>query len=89
MVPRKTFDLGVHLEATGEKFRITECSNNMTIQEMKSKLELITAIPTNYQRLYYIDEGKALGFLSFPVLLSSSLHLGVRGGEGVRRSRQH
>ncbi|XP_032897149.1 ankyrin repeat domain-containing protein 60 [Amblyraja radiata] len=58
MLPRKTFDLRVHVEATGEKFRITECSNNMTIREMKSKLELITAIPTNYQRLYYIDEGE-------------------------------
>ncbi|XP_072094883.1 uncharacterized protein [Mobula birostris] len=55
---QRAFSLKVHLEETEENFQIRSCHGNMTIAQMKSKLELITGIPTNYQRLYYIDEGE-------------------------------
>ncbi|XP_069740930.1 ankyrin repeat domain-containing protein 60-like isoform X1 [Narcine bancroftii] len=58
-MPRKrTFNLRVHLEETGENFRVRGCRSDMKIGELKSKLELITAIPTTFQRLYYFDEGE-------------------------------
>ncbi|XP_062925756.1 ankyrin repeat domain-containing protein 60-like [Mobula hypostoma] len=58
MPRQRAFSLKVHLEETEENFQIRSCHGNMTIAQMKSKLELITGIPTNYQRLYYIDEGE-------------------------------
>ncbi|XP_072917608.1 uncharacterized protein [Hemitrygon akajei] len=58
MPRQRAFSLRVHLQETGENFQVRSCHDNMTIAQMKSQLELITGIPTNYQRLYYIDEGE-------------------------------
>ncbi|XP_067856789.1 ankyrin repeat domain-containing protein 60-like [Heptranchias perlo] len=58
MSPEKFFSLTVRLEDTGEIFQMHKCHDDMTIGDMKSTLELVAGIPTNLQRLFYMDEGE-------------------------------
>ncbi|XP_020390074.1 ankyrin repeat domain-containing protein 60 [Rhincodon typus] len=58
MAQERSCRLRVYLEDTGETFNLKKCHSNMTIGELKTNLELVTGIPTNLQRLYYIDEGE-------------------------------
>ncbi|GCB66142.1 uncharacterized protein [Scyliorhinus torazame] len=58
MQHKKTFHLNVRLEDTEETFQLKKGRVNMTIEELKSQLELVTGIPTYLQRLYYVDEGE-------------------------------
>ncbi|XP_067904577.1 ankyrin repeat domain-containing protein 60-like [Heterodontus francisci] len=58
MLHERTFGLKVQLEDTGEIFPVQKCHNNMMIGELKSTLELVTGIPTNLQRLFYMDDGE-------------------------------
>ncbi|XP_043946501.1 ankyrin repeat domain-containing protein 60 [Protopterus annectens] len=53
----RTFPLTVKLEDTEEMFTVPGCYNTLKIRELKEILELRAGIPSNFQRLLYLDEG--------------------------------
>ena len=52
-----TFDIYIRISATGEKFLLENVHADMKIRELKCYAELVTGIPSNLQRLHYLDEG--------------------------------
>lgn len=52
---RVSFD--VILRCTKERFKVRDVSIRMKIHELKGLLEFICGIPSNIQKLYYLDEG--------------------------------
>uniref|UniRef100_H3ABC2 Ankyrin repeat domain 60 n=1 Tax=Latimeria chalumnae TaxID=7897 RepID=H3ABC2_LATCH len=57
---QRYYSLNVKLEETGEIFTAERCYNNMKMRELKERMELVAGIPTNFQRLTYLDEGDLL-----------------------------
>ncbi|XP_054549538.1 ankyrin repeat domain-containing protein 60 [Talpa occidentalis] len=53
----RAFPVRVLLEDTGEMFRVTDCRRDMTVRELKEELDLLAGIPSNLQRLQYLDQG--------------------------------
>ncbi|XP_030069317.1 ankyrin repeat domain-containing protein 60 [Microcaecilia unicolor] len=51
------FSLRVRLQDTGELFTLRGCHQSTTIAQLKDALELVAGIPSNFQRLCYLDEG--------------------------------
>ncbi|CDQ76547.1 unnamed protein product [Oncorhynchus mykiss] len=51
------FRLGVRLRETGEMFVVPDCHLNMRIRELKNTMELVVGIPTDFQRVCYLDNG--------------------------------
>ncbi|KGL82981.1 Ankyrin repeat domain-containing protein 60, partial [Tinamus guttatus] len=55
-VPPRTFSVQLCLAETNEIFSVPQCHNDLTLKKLKPHLELLTAIPLNFQRLQYLDE---------------------------------
>ncbi|NWI20566.1 ANR60 protein, partial [Crypturellus soui] len=55
-VPPRTFSVQLCLAETDEIFTVPQCHNDLTVKKLKPHLELLTAIPLNFQRLQYLDE---------------------------------
>lgn len=53
-------DFKLHIKCTGETFLVSQCSTGTKIRHLKGLLEFITGIPSNLQRLSYLDDGKTL-----------------------------
>nr|XP_015220578.1 PREDICTED: ankyrin repeat domain-containing protein 60 [Lepisosteus oculatus] len=51
------FGLRVRLRDTGELYSVAECRAGTRVKELKTALELVAGIPTEFQRLSYLDEG--------------------------------
>uniref|UniRef100_A0A8C7C974 Ankyrin repeat domain 60 n=1 Tax=Oncorhynchus kisutch TaxID=8019 RepID=A0A8C7C974_ONCKI len=51
------FSLGARLRETGEMFVVPDCHHNMRIRELKNTMELVVGIPTDFQRVCYLDNG--------------------------------
>ncbi|CAB1315538.1 unnamed protein product [Coregonus sp. 'balchen'] len=45
------------LRETGEMFVVPDCQHNMRIRELKNAMELVVVIPTDFQRVCYLDKG--------------------------------
>ncbi|CAH1269021.1 ANKRD60 [Branchiostoma lanceolatum] len=56
-VPLRTFSLKVLLVPTGEMFTIGQVYPEMQVWQLKESVELEAGIPSNLQRLSYLDEG--------------------------------
>ncbi|XP_019910835.2 uncharacterized protein LOC105016686 isoform X1 [Esox lucius] len=52
-----TFSLSVRLWEIGEKFVVHDCHHNMRIRELKNAMEIVVGIPTDFQRVCYLDKG--------------------------------
>lgn len=52
------FSLGARLRETGEMFVVPDCHHNMRIRELKNAMELVVGIPTDFQRVCYLDNGQ-------------------------------
>ncbi|EPQ16753.1 Ankyrin repeat domain-containing protein 60 [Myotis brandtii] len=63
------FIMRVLLEETGEMFTVTDCHGDMTVQELKEKLDLAAGIPLNLQLLQYLDQGGPFSTPPEPCLL--------------------
>ncbi|XP_064162161.1 ankyrin repeat domain-containing protein 60-like [Anguilla rostrata] len=59
------FSVRVRLHDTGELFLVPKCSFSMKIRELKNVLELVAGIPTDFQRLCYLDKGVLMDETSF------------------------
>ncbi|XP_078607987.1 uncharacterized protein LOC144879953 [Branchiostoma floridae x Branchiostoma japonicum] len=55
--PHRTFSLKVLLVTTGEMFTIGQVYPEMQVWQLKEAVELEVGIPSNLQRLSYLDEG--------------------------------
>ncbi|NXA34232.1 ANR60 protein, partial [Eudromia elegans] len=55
-LPPRTFGVQLCLAETNEIFSVPDCHNDLTLKKLKPHLELLTAIPINFQRLQYLDE---------------------------------
>lgn len=53
----KQFNIEVRLEDTGERFPVKDVNVRMTIDTLKTHLEIIAGIPKSIQRLMYLDQG--------------------------------
>ncbi|XP_064871942.1 uncharacterized protein LOC135569044 [Oncorhynchus nerka] len=51
------FSLGARLRETGELFVVPDCHHNMRIRELKNTMELVVGVPTDFQRVCYLDNG--------------------------------
>lgn len=51
------FDIYIRLMPTGEKFLLKSVHSEMKVRELKCYAELVVGIPSNLQRLQYLDEG--------------------------------
>ncbi|XP_055726206.1 uncharacterized protein LOC129816050 [Salvelinus fontinalis] len=51
------FSLGARLRETGEMFVVPDCHHNMRIRELKNAMELVVGVPTDFQRVCYLDNG--------------------------------
>ncbi|XP_025115445.1 ankyrin repeat domain-containing protein 35-like isoform X1 [Pomacea canaliculata] len=54
------FKIFVKLIPTGEVFTLTQVHHDLKISELKEYLEFASGLPTNIQRLSYLDEGDLL-----------------------------
>ena len=54
------FDIYIRISVTGERFLLKNVHTEMKIRELKCYAELVTGIPSNLQRLHYLDEGDML-----------------------------
>ncbi|NXH19364.1 ANR60 protein, partial [Bucco capensis] len=54
--PLQNFSVQLHLVETNEIFSLPQCHHDLTLKKLKSRLELLTGIPLNFQRLQYLDE---------------------------------
>lgn len=54
------FDIYIRISVTGERFLLKNVHAEMKIRELKCYAELVTGIPSNLQRLHYLDEGDML-----------------------------
>ncbi|KAM9522480.1 ankyrin repeat domain-containing protein 60-like [Salvelinus alpinus] len=52
------FSLGARLRETGEMFVVPDCHHNMRIRELKNAMELVVGVPTDFQRVCYLDNVK-------------------------------
>nr|XP_003223785.1 PREDICTED: ankyrin repeat domain-containing protein 60 [Anolis carolinensis] len=52
----RLFSVKLHVMETEEVFTVPECYHNLTIKNLKSRLELLVGIPVNFMRLQYLDE---------------------------------
>lgn len=51
------FDIYIKLAPTSERFLLKSVNSDMKIRELKCYAELVVGIPSNLQRLQYLDEG--------------------------------
>ena len=58
LVKDRFFSISCVLEPTKEKFPLKNISNEMKIKDLKAYAEFATGIPSNLQRLCYLDQGK-------------------------------
>ncbi|KFQ87742.1 Ankyrin repeat domain-containing protein 60, partial [Phoenicopterus ruber ruber] len=54
--PLQTFGVQLRLAETDEIFSVPQCQSDLTLNKLKSHLELLTGIPLHFQRLQYLDE---------------------------------
>ncbi|MGH0181424.1 UNVERIFIED_CONTAM: hypothetical protein FKN15_006983 [Acipenser sinensis] len=57
--------LYTRFEDTGELFKLPPCRGQTLIGELKDILELVAGIPSNLQRLSYLDEGNSLHMIKY------------------------
>lgn len=73
------FSLGARLRETGEMFVVPDCNHNMRIRELKNAMELVVGIPTDFQRVCYLDNGQ---INTFDVICwFNCWHILMRNGE--------
>ncbi|XP_077785440.1 ankyrin repeat domain-containing protein 60 [Podarcis muralis] len=49
------FNIKLHLVEADEVYTVPECHRDLTIRNLKNRLELLVGIPVNFQRLHYLD----------------------------------
>ncbi|XP_034978415.1 ankyrin repeat domain-containing protein 60 [Zootoca vivipara] len=49
------FNIKLHLVEADEVYTVPECHRDLTIKNLKNRLELLAGIPVNFQRLHYLD----------------------------------
>jgi hypothetical protein len=59
-IERNLLNLKISLRCTSERFTAHNCPIRMKISELKSLLEFVCGIPSNIQRLRYLDEGELI-----------------------------
>uniref|UniRef100_A0A6J0TXS7 Ankyrin repeat domain-containing protein 60 n=1 Tax=Pogona vitticeps TaxID=103695 RepID=A0A6J0TXS7_9SAUR len=52
----RCFNLKLYIVETDELFVVPDCQRELTIKNLKSRLELLVGIPIHFQRLQYLDE---------------------------------
>ncbi|XP_042318446.1 ankyrin repeat domain-containing protein 60 [Sceloporus undulatus] len=52
----RIFNVKLHVVETDESVIVPECQHELTIRNLKSRMELMLGIPVNFQRLQYLDE---------------------------------
>jgi hypothetical protein len=57
---RNSITIKIALRCTSERFTARNCTTRMKIRELKSLLEFVCGIPSNIQRLRYLDEGELI-----------------------------
>ena len=53
----KFFSIKINLVDTAEVFAVKKVCNQTKIKELKIRLELIAGIPSQLQRIMYLDQG--------------------------------
>lgn len=54
----RLFSVKLQVAETDEHFNVPECHRDLTMRNLKCRLELLVGIPVNFQRLQYLDESK-------------------------------
>ncbi|XP_062998104.1 ankyrin repeat domain-containing protein 60 [Elgaria multicarinata webbii] len=52
----RVFNVKLYVVEAQELYTVNECYRELTIKNLKSRLELLVGIPVNFQRLQYLDE---------------------------------
>ncbi|XP_044311099.1 ankyrin repeat domain-containing protein 60 [Varanus komodoensis] len=52
----RAFNVKLYVTEAQELYTVTDCYRELTMKNLKSRLELLVGIPVNFQRLRYLDE---------------------------------